>query len=735
MNQKQKSFDNYDHALASVDYPERVYAGVLGKLVGVYLGRPFEGWSHQSILEHLGEINYYVHEKLNVPLIVTDDDVSGTFTFIRALEDYGCRRDLTPAQIGHAWLNYIIEEQTILWWGGMGNSTEHTAYLRLKAGIPAPQSGSIALNGKVVAEQIGSQIFIDGWGMIAPGDPALAADFARRASSVSHDGEAIYGAQVIAAMEAQAFVEPDLNTLLDTALTFIPTDSVIARMIADIRGWHAREPDWYAARRLLAEHYGYDQYGGNCHIVPNHGVIILSLLYGADDFQRSLMIANTAGWDTDCNAGNVGCLLGIKNGLAALDHGPDWRGPVADRLYLPTADGGRAITDAVRESYTLVNMARRLHGEAPLQPKHGARFHFELPGAVQGFVSEDSISARGVTTIENVTGHSAAGTRSLAIRYRGLAPGRAGRVETPTFIPSREVARYFERRGYRLLSSPSLYPGQTLSARLSAGAENDAPVEAALYIKHYDASDELTLVHSAPVALSPGQVAEITWRVPDTHGYPVAFVGVQVQGEGGAQGALYLDWLTWDGAPSVVLNRPAEREHNRQAAISGPSLWKMAWVDGLDSRERLADLDYWPEPYRLIQNHGRGLLMQGTREWTDYTVSVRMTPHMCEAGGVAVRVQGMTRYYALLLDGAKVRLVKAFEGRDIVLAEADGGWQLGQACTLTLSIEGNRLTASVNADITLVAEDPDHTYTGGGIGLISQVGRIGCDHVEVRPLA
>ena len=25
-------------------YLERVYAGVLGKIIGVYLGRPFEGW-------------------------------------------------------------------------------------------------------------------------------------------------------------------------------------------------------------------------------------------------------------------------------------------------------------------------------------------------------------------------------------------------------------------------------------------------------------------------------------------------------------------------------------------------------------------------------------------------------------------------------------------------------------------------------------------------------------------
>ncbi len=372
------------------DYAERVYAGVLGKLIGVYLGRPIESWPYERIMAELGEINYYVHERRGVPLVVTDDDISGTFTFLRALPDYGNSRDLTAAQIGQSWLNYIIENRAILWWSGLGNSTEHTAYLRLKRGIPAPQSGSIALNSQVVAEQIGSQIFIDGWAMVAPGDPELAAELARRAASVSHDGEAIYGAQVVAALEAQAFVESDIDKLLDTAISFIPSDSLIYRMIGDIRGWHAQEPDWRAARELIVANYGYDKYGGNCHMVPNHALIILALLYGEGDFQKSLMIVNTSGWDTDCNSGNLGCLLGIRNGLAGLDTGPDWRGPVADRLYLATAEGGRGITDAVAETFQIVNIGRALAGEAPLAPKGGARFHFELPGAVQGFQPENS---------------------------------------------------------------------------------------------------------------------------------------------------------------------------------------------------------------------------------------------------------------------------------------------------------------------------------------------------------
>ena len=103
--------------------------------IGVYLGRPFEGWTYQRIMEELGPIEYYVHERLGQPLVVTDDDVAGTFTFIRALEDYGIKQDLSAEEIGKAWLNYIIEGRTILWWGGNGVSTEHTAWLNLKRGI------------------------------------------------------------------------------------------------------------------------------------------------------------------------------------------------------------------------------------------------------------------------------------------------------------------------------------------------------------------------------------------------------------------------------------------------------------------------------------------------------------------------------------------------------------------------------------------------------------------------
>jgi ADP-ribosylglycohydrolase len=696
------------------DYVERVYAGVLGKIIGVYLGRPFEGWAYDRIMAELGEIRYYVHEQRKTLLVVTDDDISGTFTFLRALPDYGNTLELTPAQIGQSWLNYIIERRTILWWGGLGNSTEHTAYLRLKQGILAPRSGSIALNGKVVAEQIGAQIFIDGWAMVAPGDPERAADLARRAASVSHDGEAIYGAQVVAAMESQAFVESDIDKLIDVGVSFIPQDSVIARMIADIRDWHAEEPDWRKAREFLDREYGYHKYGGNCHMIPNHGLVIQSLLYGDDNFQKSLMIANTSGWDTDCNSANVGCLLGIKNGLAGIDSGPDWRGPVADRMYLPTADGGRSITDAVAETYHVVNIGRALAGAEPLAPKVGARFHFELPGAVQGFQSENSVEARGTLTLENIAGHSRRGARSLALRYRHLAPGRFARAATATFVPPEAI----NMPGYTLLASPTLYPGQTVHAAIAADGANQAPITCRLYLRTYGANDELLRTYGPETTLAPGADHEFTWRIADTGGAPIADIGIELSAPQRADGSVYLDFLTWDGEPDVVFARPQ----------SGGTMWRRAWVDGVDQYDR-----WWPEAFRVVQNSGTGLLIQGTREWKNYQVSATITPHLAAAAGIAARTQGMRRYYALLLaPNGKAQLVKALDG-DTVLAEAEFAWSFGVGYALRLQVVGTRIQGWIDDRLLFDVRDDSQPLDGGGVALVVTEGRMGTDAVTVRP--
>ena len=683
------------------DYADRVYAGVVGKVIGVYLGRPFEGWTYDRIQEHLGDIEYYVHDKLNVPLIVTDDDISGTFTFVRALADNDFDVNLTAQQIGETWLNYLIEKRTILWWGGLGNSTEHTAYLRLKNGIQAPDSGSMALNGKVVSEQIGAQIFIDGWAMVSPGDADRAAALSEKAARVSHDGEAVYGAIVMAVLEAMAFVEQDTNKLLDKALDYIPADSVIRRLIDDVRNWHAKESDWRTTRETLAANYGYDKYGGNCHMVPNHGLIIHSLLHGEDDFSETMKIINTCGWDTDCNSGNVGCLMGIKNGIQGIDlglsKGADWRGPVADRIYIPTADPTWGISDCAREAVEIINAGRALVAEELWQPKDKSQFHFEFPGSVQGFTVTG-----GSGEIANAEGHSSLGQRSL--RLQGVGETRFG---TPVFTPSVETARYFDGKGYSLMASPRVYPGQTITGRVSgSGSVN-------LYIASYGESDEVVISRGDSVEISDDGVG-ISMLVPQVH--PVFEIGVELADAG----VVFLDYLGWSGEPDVTFQQPTAPMGKNPA-----SMWRRAWVNGVD------ELWTFVESFRLMQNEGRGLVIQGTRDWHNYNVTADVTPHMAKSAGVAARVQGMRRYYGLLVcQDQQVRLVKMVN-EETVLASSEFKWAFGDIVELSLSVDGDKLTGTVNR--SLVLEVTDSALSSGGVALVSEEGRTATNVVRVKP--
>jgi ADP-ribosylglycohydrolase len=690
------------------DYLERAYAAVLGKLIGVYLGRPFENWTYERILRELGPIEGYVHERLGVPLVVTDDDVAGTFIFARALEDHGARRDLSAREIGETWLNYIVEHRSILWWGGNGTSTEHTAWLNLKNGVPAPESGSIAANGRAVAEQIGAQIFIDGWAIAAPGDPDLAARLAGEAGRVSHDGAAVHAAQLWAAMEAEAFVCDDVERLLEAGLARIPSSSAIAAMIADIRRWRALHADWRDTRAEIAAHYGYDKYPGHCHVMPNHALMIMAILYAPRDFSLAQTIVCTSGWDTDCNAGNVGCLMGAMLGLDGLSTGVDWRGPVADRMLLSSADGGNAINDAVRVTYRLVNCGRALAGAPPLPPpKGGAPFHFSLPGSVQGFAAQGAGEA--ALTLDNGAFEQG---RALWLRYAKLGAEPVAAL-TPTFA-SPDVVRM---RTYDLMATPLLYSGQTVVARIVAAPANAGPVSARLRALIYGGGDALSPFDGDPVRLQPGAEAVLRWRLPDTGGQPIQSIGVALASEDReAEGAVALDYLKWEGAPELRLRRP-----------DAPSdFWRRAWVNSASEFHT-----QFPLPFRISQDRGEGMIIHGGSDWTDLRIETTLKVHLAQSAGLGLRVQGLRRYLAVLLQRRGVlQIVRRHDGETAILAEAPFDWLFEVAYPLAVEIAGDRVTAEAGG-VRLEARDAVAPLKTGGMALIVESGSCSCDEFRV----
>ncbi len=209
--------------------------------------------------------------------------------------------------------------------------------------------------------------------------------------------------------------------------------------------------------------------------------------------------------------------------------------------------------------------------------------------------------------------------------------------------------------------------------------------------------------------------------MPDLGGQPVVYVGLRTDGP------VELGSLTWDGAPTVTLTRPANA-HVGHGGDPG-AMWRRAWVKAVDRWD-----PHWPEPFRIVQNRGTGLLIQGAREWRDYTVTADVTPHLAEAAGLAARVQGLRRYYALRLAGRdRVEVVRHLDGpAPEVLAARAYPWEFGTTHQLTLRVAGSRITALV--DGTALFDLDDTALACGGVALLVEQGRTATQTVRITPI-
>ena len=712
-------------------YEEKVYAGVLGKIIGVFLGRPFENWSYERIMKELGPINYYVNDKLDFPLPVSDDDITGTFTFLRAFKDFNYKKDLSAKDIGQTWLNNLIENKTILWWGGRGHSAEDTAYQNLKQGIDAPLSGSIEKNGKVIAEQIGAQIFIDGWALVSPGDPEKAAHYAKLAASVSHDGEAIYGAQVVAVIEAMAFVENDISKLINDSKKFIPQDSTIYKLISDLQDWSTSNLGWEQAREKIVENYGYDKFLGNCHMVPNHALIIMSLLYGENDFQKTMMIVNTAGWDTDCNSGNVGCILGIKNGLKGLRSGPDYLSPINDVLYCPTAIGGETLTDALTESYKIINTARKINDLDFIEPKEKSRYHFELEGSTQGWKSQISSDHNCETTITNIEHQTKIGERALEISYKQLSKNKNCEVLVDTFYPDIILGLEGKKRKdffhYDFISSPIVYPGQNIKTQLKNIANKKIAVK--LFIKYWGRDDKLEKIASEEHLLDCNEDKIIDWVIPSTENNPIGQVGISVSSDENMDGSFILNFLNFDGEAKQIFRRPDhiteyKRGEEPKEGYYG-QIWRHAWVPAIDKWEERG------KNFRICQNIGRGLIFTGTDIWKNYAVSSKIILQSVSSGGLVSRVQGVKRYYGFELSSNNKLIISKMFYKYSILKEIDFDVQFFKEYNLKMEVKGNKIFGYVDDNLVLEVEDNNNILENGGAGLVVVDGTLVSDEIII----
>lgn len=680
---------------------DQLYAGWLSKIIGVRLGAPIEGWTYEMIRESYGEINGYVRDFQN---FAADDDTNVPIYFIRAMEGFPKKKKLEPSDVADALLNYAPYEHGFFWWGGYGMSTEHTAYQNLMNGIAAPRSGSIKQNGSTVAEQIGGQIFIDTWGLICPGKPEMAAEFARAAVSVTHDGNGVYGGIFIACCIACAYEEYDIREIIHKALSFIPENCEYARAVRAVESFYLQNPgDWRKCYDYIYNHFGYDRYPGNCHIIPNCCVMILALLYGEGDYDATLNICNMCGWDTDCNVGNVATIMGVRGGTKEISY-EKWRAPINDLLICSGIMGNLNILNIPQCADYLLRMMENT-GEYEFPEKwneliHRAEniCHFEYNGSTHCMRGR-MIGAQGEIQLCNTAEQAYTGEHSLEVQAH-LIRGAVSEIYYKTYYFPHE----FDDSRYDPSFSSWLYPGQTLHVKVKGSRGQKAFV--CLYARD---SRQKLCVRGEELPLDD-KWQELTFQIPVDQGLRlVDEAGIRLSCETEVELKCFIDDLYWDGEAAYEIDFAKEDLDRWPGSgiphfeVSQLTRWKgITFLE--NGRVHLTGTD-WAATYT------------GRHDWKDYRTKTEMIPQLGDVHLVNVRVQGAMRSYAFGFYGqGKAALLKNENGYH-VLAAFDYNWEMDKAYCIDMQVKGNVIRAGIDGRWLIKYTDEENPYLEGCIGL------------------
>jgi ADP-ribosylglycohydrolase len=323
------------------EYYNKVHGSWLGRVAGDFVGAPLELRSINTIRRRYGEINAY---PTKIDLNYVNDDEMYEIIALIALEKHGL--DLTAKDIATEWVNLLLYDKAVF-------TAEKVALNNIRSNIFPPESGRY---NNPYFDFIGAQMRADIWGQIAPGCPEIVKHYCEMDGSISHAGVGIEGEIFVALLVSNAFFENNIRQNIEQSLTFLPNEneSLYTKTVKKAIFLYEQNPDDFRkAREILITEYWrkvkedliHKEPSGESdrakilkgieskvHVIPNIGIIVLSLLYGAQDkvdpLGRSICIAGMMGYDTDCNCGNIGAILGARLGAGNIPL--KWKEPLQD---------------------------------------------------------------------------------------------------------------------------------------------------------------------------------------------------------------------------------------------------------------------------------------------------------------------------------------------------------------------------------------------------------------------
>ena len=339
---RRKAYDLSKKELSEKELFDKIHGAWMGRICGCMLGKTVEGIRTDELHPFLKETgNFPMHRYIKstdvtdemcdkytfrfrdrkyadtIEFMPYDDDTNYTVLAQVVIDKYG--RDFTPYDMSRAWLDLQPKNAYC--------SAERVAFRNFVTGFVPPLSAEYK---NPYREWIGAQIRGVYFGYINPGNPALAAEMAWRDASISHIKNGIYGEMFIAAMLACAAVSDDMVAIILGGLAEIPCQSRLYKEVMELMENYKNGTPQEACFAIIHEKYNEHFWHDWTHTIPNALIVVASLLYGKEDFGKSICMAVETGFDTDCNGATVGSILGIKNGIATI--GEEWTAPIHGKL-------------------------------------------------------------------------------------------------------------------------------------------------------------------------------------------------------------------------------------------------------------------------------------------------------------------------------------------------------------------------------------------------------------------
>ena len=247
----------------------------------------------------------------------TDDDTNVEYMFLHMMETYGVN-DIAYEDFAEEWMTHC---QNYIWCANL------VARTLMENGYLPPDTGSKKYNESWSA--IDAQIECEIFGMIAP---AMLEDTYTRTKwwlkSVG-DGVAVENACYYAMMCSYAFVESDINKILDEvnekimyysngeAQQTVDDVNFVRDEYEKVKDKYATDKEAWRETRLAIKNKIYN--GNTVDARTNFAVTIMALLFGDGDEVETGRISVLAGWDNDCDAATALTVLGITNGYSGLN--------------------------------------------------------------------------------------------------------------------------------------------------------------------------------------------------------------------------------------------------------------------------------------------------------------------------------------------------------------------------------------------------------------------------------